>query len=203
MDHLILTKTEFFRLITDEKDISKLPVAYQGFIDEISNLYISYNNRNELLFVMAYTEVELQCLYECYRQDVDKNKESEACFQYVRKTLSFIRRTLSHIQSQVSQPTVNASKNQTSASPNFRWTGSVVELVEIIYGFMEMRSINNGEMPITELASFISSQFGVEIKDCYSAYVDMKRRKNNSRTYYLDKMRERLNRRMELDDERG
>lgn len=57
-----------------------------------------------------------------------------------------------------------------------------------------MRCINNGETPITELAGFISSLFGIEIKDCYSAYVDMKRRKNDSCTYSLDKMRERLNR---------
>jgi len=73
--------------------------------------------------------------------------------------------------------------------------------VELIYGLVEMRCINNGETPITELASFISTQFGIEIKDCYSVYVDMKRRKNDSRTYYLDKMRERLNHWMQLDDE--
>jgi len=30
----------------------------------------------------------------------------------------------------------------------------------------------------------------------------MKRRKNESRTYFLDKMRERLNKRMEQDDEK-
>ena len=93
------------------------------------------------------------------------------------------------------------SKTITSAD-GYRWTGSGVELVEFIYGLKEMRSINNGETPITELASFICSQFGTEIKDCYSAYIDIKRRKNDSRTYYLDKMRERLNLRMQLDDER-
>jgi RteC protein len=92
--------------------------------------------------------------------------------------------------------------NQVSSAPNYLWTGSSVELVELIYGFAEMKSINNGETPITELANFFGSQFGMEIKDCYSAYVDMKRRKNDSRTYYLDKMRERLNLRMQLDDER-
>ena len=77
-----------------------------------------------------------------------------------------------------------------------------MELVELVYGLAELKSISNGEIPITELATFFASQFGVEIKDCYSAYVDMKRRKNDSRTYYLDKMRERLNRRMQQDDER-
>jgi len=72
--------------------------------------------------------------------------------------------------------------------------------VELIHGLVEMRCINNGETPITELTSFISTQFGIEIKDCYSVYVDMKRRKNDCRTYYLDKMRERLNHWMQLDE---
>lgn len=42
----------------------------------------------------------------------------------------------------------------------------------------------------------------MEIKDrhCYGAYLDMKRRKNESRTYFLDKLCERLNLRMKRDD---
>lgn len=84
----------------------------------------------------------------------------------------------------------------------YKWTGSTIELVEMAYGLSQMQSINGGDVPIQELVAFIAASFGIEVKDCYSAYTDMKRRKNGSRTYYLDKMRERLNRRMEQDDER-
>ena len=150
---------------------------------------------------MTYTETELQSLCETCRLNPDINKESDPCFLYTRKALSFIRHTLKHIQTQVPPLSTTDNKNQSPVFP-YQWTGSIVELVELIYGLIEMRSIHNGETPITELANFISSQFGIEIKDCYSAYVDMKRRKNDSRTYYLDKMRERLNRRMQQDDER-
>lgn len=84
----------------------------------------------------------------------------------------------------------------------YKWTGSAIELVEIVYGLDEMKSINDGETPIHELAAFVGTLLGVDIRDCYSAYTDMKRRKNESRTYFLDKMRERLNKRMEQDDEK-
>ena len=150
---------------------------------------------------MTYTETELQSLCETCSLNPDINRESDPCFLYTRKALSFIRHLLKHMQTQVSPLSTSDNINQPPFTP-YQWTGSTVELVELIYGLIEMRSIHNGETPITELASFISSQFGIEIKDCYSAYVDMKRRKNDSRTYYLDKMRERLNRRMQLDDER-
>ena len=38
-------------------------------------------------------------------------------------------------------------------------------------------------------------------KDCYRFYTDIKRRKNESRTYFLDRMQEKLNERMLRDDE--
>lgn len=84
----------------------------------------------------------------------------------------------------------------------YQWTGSTIELVEMVYALDEMKSINNGEAPIHELAAFIGMLLGVDIRDCYSTYTDMKRRKNESRTYFLDKMQEKLNKRMEQDDER-
>lgn len=85
---------------------------------------------------------------------------------------------------------------------SYQWTGSAIELVEMVYGLSEMGSINNGETPIHELAAFVGTLLNIDIRDCYSAYTDMKRRKNESRTYFLDKMRERLNKRMEQDDEK-
>jgi len=201
MDYFILTDTEFFRQITNEKDVCKLTSAYCDFIKTVFDLCIGTASRYELLFAMTYTETELQSLCETCRLNPDINKESDPCFLYTRKALSFIRHTLKHMQTPMPPLSISENINQPPVTP-YQWTGSTVELVELIYGLIEMRSIHNGETPITELASFISSQFGIEIRDCYSAYVDMKRRKNDSRTYYLDKMRERLNRRMQLDDER-
>ncbi len=41
----------------------------------------------------------------------------------------------------------------------------------------------------------------IEAKDCYRFYTDIRRRKNYSRTYFLDKMQEKLNEKMRRDDE--
>jgi len=202
MEYFILTDTEFFRQINKNEDDSKLAIAYHDFIKAIFDLYLAGTNRYELFFVMTYTETELQSLCECRRSNSDKNSESNSCLLYIRKALSLVRRTLTYIQNRVIPLYVSSATNQASSLSSYRWTGSTVELVELIYGLIEMHSINNGETPVIELTSFISSQLGIEIKDCYSAYMDMKHRKNDSRTYFLDKMRERLNRRIQLDDER-
>ncbi len=206
MEYFALTNTEFFKRINENNTNNDITVAYRDFIQQIFSFYKDNRNMQELFFVLAYTEVELQSLSEYRQLDPVEDTKTELSqnFLFLHKSLIFIRHILKDLQAQMqfSVSPVSAVNNQQSPVSAFKWTGSVVELVEIIYGFIEMKSVNHGETPITELANFISEQFGVEIKDCYSAYVDMKHRKNNSRTYYLDKMRERLNRRMELDDER-
>lgn len=107
---------------------------------------------------------------------------------------------LENLQTQV--PPLSAAQKSDIQPPPFRWTGSLVELIEIIYALDEMGCINDGQNDIKELTAFFGSQLGLEIKDshCYNAYTDMKRRKSESRTYFLDKMRERLNLRMQRDD---
>ena len=82
-----------------------------------------------------------------------------------------------------------------------QWTGNAIDLVELIYGIDEMGCINNGTMPLKQLAPLLYKIFGVESKDCYRFYTDIKRRKNESRTYFLDRMQEKLNERMLRDDE--
>lgn len=85
-----------------------------------------------------------------------------------------------------------------------RWTGAVVELVELIYALHEMKRIDNGEIAMNELAGFFGELFGIrlDVRSLYDAYTDIKRRKGESRTYFLDKLRERLNLRMQSDDEK-
>lgn len=85
---------------------------------------------------------------------------------------------------------------------SFQWTGTVVELVELIYALYEVKCINNGEVPITELATFFGTLLGVDLRECYGTYADIKHRKNANRTYFLDKMSKELNKRMERDEEK-
>ena len=57
---------------------------------------------------------------------------------------------------------------------------------------------------MNELARFFGEIFGIrfDARSFYDAYTDIKRRKGESRTYFLDKLRERLNLRMKRDDEK-
>lgn len=194
MDFLILTKTEFFRLINTNADCPDLQAAYNQFINEVLTLCSAASSDGRRLFpTLAYTEIELCCLHE------KLSSAGDGQIYHVRKALSFIRRMLKHASTQV--PPLSTPKTESQTTP-FRWTGTLIELVELIYGLQEIGCINDGETSINELTGYFGKLLGIEIKDilCYNTYANIKHRKSDSRTYFLDRMRERLNLRMQRDE---
>lgn len=152
------------------------------------------------VFALSYAETELQ--YHDAMQETDSSRS-----MYVRKALSFVRKMLKYYQVGLYRggafdggEKTNQRQDEAAA---MQWTGSTAELVELIYGLDEMKLINGGETGIKELLARFCRMFGVEIKEnqCYNTYADIKRRKNESRTYFFDRAAERLNRRMMRDEE--
>ena len=154
---------------------------------------------------LSYAETELQ--YHKALQDADTDHG-----MYVRKALAFVRKMLKHLalpHSQVpplsSIPSKDEKRNDMPAdAPPMRWTGSTVDLIELLYGLDTLECINGGEIGMGELLAFFSRIFGLDIKDsqCYNTYAAIKGRKNDSRTYFFDKVSEKLNLRMRQDEER-
>ena len=64
-----------------------------------------------------------------------------------------------------------------------------------------MGSVNDGDVKFKDLAQAMYQFFGIKAKDCYRFYTDIRRRKNHSSTYFLDRMQEKLNDKMRKDDE--
>ena len=154
---------------------------------------------------LSYAETELQYHKALQGTDTDHGV-------YVRKALAFVRRMLKHLAMPHSQvpplssiPSKDEKKNDTPAdAPPMRWTGSTVDLIELLYGLDTLECINGGEIGMGELLAFFSRIFGLDIKDsqCYNTYAAIKGRKNDSRTYFFDKVSEKLNLRMRQDEER-
>ena len=178
MEHLILTETDFFRLI-DTPGSTGLGTAYNEFTTTVVSLCKERESICRTVFALSYAETELQyhdAMLKYYQVGLHRG----GAFDGGEKT--------------------NQRQDEAAA---MQWTGSTAELVELIYGLDEMKLINGGETGIKELLARFCRMFGVEIKEnqCYNTYADIKRRKNESRTYFFDRAAERLNRRMMRDEE--
>lgn len=205
MKHQLLTETKFFKLleVTDSADRSQLQEEYHVFIGRVIELSQKAHVEQEAMHSLVFAETELQ-----FHPLLHSASECVLCV-YVKKALAFIRKMMQQIKagisnmlsSSVSTAAKTISKKKDGVTP-IRWTGKASDLVEILYGIDELGCINDGETPLKDVAAYFYNMLGVNAKECYHIYADMKMRKNESRTYFLDKMQERVNRRMEMDEER-
>lgn len=79
------------------------------------------------------------------------------------------------------------------------WTDRKAAAVELIYGIWAMGSVDNGRVSIVELVMLFEQMFHIDLGDVYHTFISMRNRKN-SRTAYLDQMKERLLKRMDETD---
>lgn len=144
-------KKRIFRLINDGADARTItPSVYNEFIKEVCTVCCAPpSQRHHLIFTLAYIEKELGCLHEIHKAESSHTIP-------IRKALTFVRRMFRYLQTQT--PPLSAQKSDIPDTP-FRWTGSLVELVEIIYAFDEIGCINDGENDIKELAAFFGQIF--------------------------------------------
>ncbi len=201
MNYLILAETEFFALI-NESGNGCLETAYGGFIKAVISLCRENADHNSTAVVLAYTENELQHHHTLH-------SATSGCHRslYVRKALSFVRKmqrylATSHTQvPPLSHPSHTPKETTAATTPDLQWTGSTLDLVELIYGLSEMGCINNGATPLKVMAPVLYEFFGLKTRECYRYYSAIKQRKNDSRTYFLDKMLAKLNERIRQDEE--
>ncbi len=203
MEYNILVDTEFFSLLSagkENKDDNALENSYREFIKVVVELCSS--NVKQAVFALSYAETELD-----FHLSMPPVKDClETVGLYVHKAIAFVHRMQEHVAATYHLH-VNTSTSETSPpvttepKPLVKWTGNAVDLVEMVYGICVMGSVNDGDVKFKDLAQAMYQFFGIKAKDCYRFYTDIRRRKNHSRTYFLDKMQEKLNDKMRKDDE--
>jgi hypothetical protein len=96
------------------------------------------------------------------------------------------------------------SKNSKMSTYEFKsklnWTGSKVDLIELVYALHSSKAINHGTSDIKEIASTLGNLLNIDIEDgLYRAYLDIKARKN-TKTKFLNTIAENLNQKMIEED---
>ena len=200
-----MTETEFFRLIDNNGSHKEVSTAYIEFIATVVALCTGAADPCHPLPALSYAETELQ-----YHEALQGRSHESELNLHVHKALAFVRKMLRFLAREYHPlpPSHMFTGEKTGAPPSdappICWTGSISDLVELLYGLDTLKCINGGETGIQELMVHFSRFFGMELKpsQCYNAYVDIRRRKNDSRTYFFDRASEKLNERIVKDDER-
>lgn len=83
---------------------------------------------------------------------------------------------------------------------NLKWTGSVIEWVELIYAIHASGAVNGGKTTIKRLFRVMGEVFDFEVKEFSRAFIDIKGRVRGDRTKFLDVLKRSLISRMEESD---
>jgi hypothetical protein len=81
-----------------------------------------------------------------------------------------------------------------------RWTGSIVEWVELIYALYAVGKINNGKTSLKELFQQMGRIFDIEVKEFANYFMNIKNRKDEHRTKFMNMLRDAVLGRMEDAD---
>jgi hypothetical protein len=94
----------------------------------------------------------------------------------------------------------NTGSNSHVQPVNYAWSGTKIDLVELIYALKHAKLINNGNVDVKELATHIGKVFNLELEDSiYRVYQDIKLRKT-VRTKFLNSLADNLNQKLTEED---
>lgn len=169
---------------------------FRDFDNTLRTLCDEDDDRKAVFRTLRYARIRLHVLCGY----ISKEETPESCTQ-----IRFLHIVIGYIDTELE--ILNRYGDTYPLKPHAykrRWTGAVVEIVELIYALHEMKRIDDGEIAMNELAGFFGELFDIRLdaRSLYDAYTDIKHRKGESRTYFLDKLREHLNLRMQRDDEK-
>lgn len=191
-------KTSYIQLLYDENELSipKAEIAFYEFTNEIYEYCIKEQNTDLKYFTLQYLKNFLITFH--------LKKRKEKCILYITGALNFIEAAIEWIVKEDKEMPYSNEKEYDliNVPKQIVWTGKIIHLMEFIYGADTLKNFNNGQVTIKEISAYFSKVLGVEIKDPSGCYVSMRERIKESRTSYIDSMREALLERMEKDDEK-
>lgn len=85
-------------------------------------------------------------------------------------------------------------------SKNLKWTGSKVDLIELIYALHSEGVFNNGATGLKEVITFFESSFNIDLGQFHRVFLEIRNRKTE-RTKFLNTLKNKLIIRMDNADE--
>jgi hypothetical protein len=79
-----------------------------------------------------------------------------------------------------------------------KWTGNVIEWVELIYALYTVKRINGGEITLKELFQQMGKIFDFEVKEFANYFMNIKNRTDGHRTKFMDLLKNAVLGRMEI-----
>lgn len=134
---------------------------FRDFDNTLRTLCDEEDDRKAVFRTLRYARIRLHVL--CRYISKEETSESDTQIRFLHIVIGYIDTELEILNryGDTYPPKPHVCKR--------RWTGAVVELVELIYALHEMKRIDDGEIAMNELAGFFGELFDIRL-DARSLY---------------------------------
>lgn len=176
-----------------------LAIAYKEFMHQMMVICLQPKDSIPAFFTLNFTRVEIVLLQQ--DRKTGSSRQNNPVDHFRQKALLSISEILEWLKS---HETGNQLDKQNLQAPDFtpQWTADNIDLVEMLMALHERRAINNGEVSITAMVNFFFNLFDMKPGNFFSTYGVMRTRAN-SRTLFLDELKNSLENKMDRDDNKG
>jgi hypothetical protein len=131
------------------------------------------------------------------------SEQTESVSLFLQKALLSIDKQISWVERQLlaeQSLTNSSSTGRSSEEKPLRWTGSVVDWVELLYSLHAVGSFNHGKISLKALFEIMGKIFDFEVKEFSNYYMNIKSRTCGKRTKFMDRLKGALQAKMEEAD---
>lgn len=105
-----------------------------------------------------------------------------------------------YIENKIEEMDRSCSISHPLSNSNLNWTGSKIDLVELVYALHHQKVFNGGNTDIKEIAVSVGKMFNIDIEEnIYRSYLDIKNRKSGH-TKFLNSLSDSLNNKILSED---
>lgn len=172
------------------------------FFDENQEFYRYYRTNNRCLdkkyFVRGKYDIKLTL--DSFYFQADQSFSTSHDYKLAKIMANDLLKT--NLESEIVKLEVNTEQMQSSLLPskNQKWTGSKVELIELIYALHTEGVLNNGASGLKEITNFFETAFEIDLGQFHRVFLEIRNRKTD-RTKFLNTLKNKLINRMDDADE--
>lgn len=179
-------------------ELSKLKV----FFKENKEFYRYYRTSNNCLDNKYFTRTkyDLKLVVDSSYFQADKRFTTSHDYKMAQilaneEIKKFLEEELKKLEKKVIK-----AKSSSPIVKGQKWTGSKVELVELIYALHSEGVFNNGNSGLKEVTTFFESTFNIDLGQFHRVFLEIRNRKSD-RTKFLNTLKNKLISRMDEADE--
>lgn len=195
-----LLDTKLFKLLHDSTSSEKeLHKELHCFFDDLIKCYSSKDELCQALKEYQKAFVMLNLLESTIKASTPCKRWKEHRFHFITSLKLLLKFEMKAIKYLFENDEYIVSKQIQGI---YQWTGTKTDLIELAYALHENQTINHGNIQIEKFTQDFAAFFGIDISNSSRMFINIKQRKTESRTTFLNRLAKMLNGRMMKDDEK-